>query len=128
MLSHFIICIFVAYILHFIHTHHCMRSSLVNKEPKHDAGVSEGGSELLHFYEFCTGSIMQTQEQQGKKLSILHVCSIKWSLKFMNYAYVCLHMSSRAQVQVGRSYVKCITSTLNYWSSFPCCLEYIVGV
>ena len=49
-----------------------MQFSLVNEEPKRDAGVSEGGSELPHFCELCAGSVKQIQVQQGKQLSILH--------------------------------------------------------
>ena len=66
----------VAYLVVFTHAHHCMCSSLVNKEPEREMTVVEGDSNLSDFCECCVGNYRQLLEQQGKQLSILH-CSIE---------------------------------------------------
>jgi hypothetical protein len=67
----------VAYLVAFIHAHHCTRSCLVRKEPEHAAVSVDDDVHLPDFCECCVGNYRQPPEQQGKQLSILHPCSIE---------------------------------------------------
>ena len=49
----------VAYLVAFIHAHHCTRSCLVNKEPERDAVVVEDDAHLPDFCECCLGNFRQ---------------------------------------------------------------------
>ena len=66
----------VAYLVAFIHAHHCTRSCLVNKESERGAVAVADDSNLLDFCECCVDNYRQPPEQQGKQLSILHLCQL----------------------------------------------------